>query len=881
MLAAALRFVGLSAYPPGPHYDEAVNVIVTRTIAYGGARPFPMVENFQGREVLYYYLSVPLLALVHNSRFGLQLMGGYSNLLLVAGTIALGRAMFPGRRGWWVGAFAGVVAAISLPQVLLARQAFRAITLPTLQALAVLLLWYGLRRDRWRLLVLAGALAGGALYTYNASRLFPVWLAVAGLMLLLTSRGERRQRLRQGVIFFGVMGVVGLPLAVYAVQRPDIFLGRLYEVTGGPGEIGLIESIGRHARMFFIQGETLLRYNPRGRPYFTLPEGALLLAGLTIAAWGVWQPRTSPLTRAAYSLLLLTPLMVVPSVIATSGFPPNHMRSVAMVPFVFIVVGLGADAITHWLNDRWRAGILLALLAAGGGVTAWDYRAWVTRADLYTATDADLAAAATWARDHTVGTVYFAAQDRFHPTVQVHQLPDVRWLGTDTLFIPAGDARTLIFPRSAPPPDLWQTWLDERATAITGLPMAPDGQPAFQAYRLSAQPPPGTTPTAAVQNSHLQLARGWDGGAFPNGRVDVFTAWHILSPIPYADLTPILHMEDSLGNLIARSESFSVGTDQWQPGETLLQRSPGLRVPVGTPPGDYPLRLTWVARGTETYLPYDMGGIWARVGTLEVLRPNQFPPADDLVMDHRVEVDVNDQVRLLGYDTLPASRRPGEPLSLTLYWQGQTPDGATDIRYELHLGETQLAVTSPTLARTPTSGWLPGQLMTDRAQATIPTGLAAGVYPVDLRVDGQVIAALGEVQVVGLARVFDPPSVETEARAVFDDKIELYGYTLNTTDELQITLLWKSLQNIGLNYTVFIHIIDIENGIIINQRDQMPQSNAYPTSLWQPQEFVTDTYQMPKPDTPYEIRIGLYDSATGERLLLPDNTDTFTLDSAE
>ena len=196
LVAAFLRLGALDTFPPGPHYDEAVNVILTRNVAFGGALSyyFPIVPNYQGREVLYYVLAAPLLALVQNGVLALRLTSALLNLLTVGLTIALGRAMFPGKRGVVVALAAGVMLALSFPQIWLARQAFRAVTLPCLQALTLFLLWRGLtvRRRDWAWLLVAGIAAGATLYTYMAARLFPLWLALGGLALLILDRGHRR-----------------------------------------------------------------------------------------------------------------------------------------------------------------------------------------------------------------------------------------------------------------------------------------------------------------------------------------------------------------------------------------------------------------------------------------------------------------------------------------------------------------------------------------------------------------------------------------------------------------------------------------------------------------------------------------------------------------
>ncbi len=263
LVAAVLRLYGLHQYPPGPHYDEAVYLLITRSIAFGGARFFPIVEAYQGREVLWMYLNAPLLSLIADDIFTLRVTAAFCNLITIAASIALGRAMFPGRRGLLVGLAVGVMMALSFPQVWLARQAFRAVTLPLMQALALLFLWRGLTYHPKPLsertgspvsggrgvrglifLALGGLFAGGALYTYMASRLFPFWLLIGGLALFAFDRARWRLRLAQGIVFFGVMALVAAPMAVYSIQKPDIFLGRLEEVTQAAESISLIKSIG-------------------------------------------------------------------------------------------------------------------------------------------------------------------------------------------------------------------------------------------------------------------------------------------------------------------------------------------------------------------------------------------------------------------------------------------------------------------------------------------------------------------------------------------------------------------------------------------------------------------------------------------------------------
>ena len=158
------------------------------------------------------------------------------------------------------------------------------------------------------------------------------------------------------MIFFGALLISAAPIGLYALDHPDIFLARLAEVTtyGTPGT-DLGQSILLHLKMFFIEGDPLLRYNVPGRPYFTLPEGLLLLVGIGAIVRRLRRREGAPTERAAYVLALLSPLMVIPGVIATGGLPPNHMRTLGMVPLIFILGGIGFEAVWGWLGRVCRA----------------------------------------------------------------------------------------------------------------------------------------------------------------------------------------------------------------------------------------------------------------------------------------------------------------------------------------------------------------------------------------------------------------------------------------------------------------------------------------------------------------------------------------------
>lgn len=892
VVAAVLRLSALHAYPPGPHYDEAVNLLVARGIAFGGARPFPIIEAYQGREVLYMYLNAALLPFLGDRMFTFHLTNAWLNLLTIAAAMALGRAMFPGRRGVVIGLTVGVLMALSFPQVWLARQAFRAVTLPFCQALALLFLWRGLRLPSLRRgsgwLVAGGVFAGLALYTYMASRLFPLWLVIAGLALLALDRRQRGLRLRQGLVFFGTLAVVALPMGIYALQKPDIFLGRLTEVTQ-PGEsVTLAQSLVLHLRMFFIEGDPYLRYNIPGRPYFTWPEGLLLVVGAGAAVWR-FVHGGRPLERAAYGLALLSPLMIIPSVISVGGLPPSHMRSLGMVPLIFVLVAVGFDylwetALPWLLARRVRrpapqpmhgfALLLGTVLLVGGVLVHQTYMAWAGRADLFYESDADLAAAAAWLPSAVDADtlVYVAARDRGHPTVQIAATPPITWLGTETLFrAPAGSSGLYIFPRSAPPPADWLAWLEPGR--VDGLPLGPDGRTAFEAFRISGDtslPASTQTPERPVENRFLQLVGSRAGAAAAGTTALIETTWQVTAPADVADLTPLIQLEDAHETVLSRADAYMTETDRWRPGEALVQRL-RVRVPYGTPPGTYPLRIAWVERAADRYIPFGEGSVWATVGMLHVLRPDTFPSPAVLSMDVSAEQTFADGVRLLGWNSLPAALRPGETLPVTLFWQGapqQPPRAVVEAEAVLQnaAGETSLWHGELLDGHYGTDKWEAGELVTDHARWSIPRDQAAGDYRLVLRSSAASVE-LGTVSITGLPRETTPPPFEQPVEATFGGVLTLVGYTASQTDSvLTLDLIWHALASVDVDYTVFVHLVD-DAGNIVAQHDVAPQEGAYPTHLWLEGEYVRDRHVFTGlPPGRYQVLVGLYSQETGQRL---------------
>lgn len=119
------------------------------------------------------------------------------------------------------------------------------------------------------------------------------------------------------------------------------------------------------------------------------------------------------------------------------------------------------------------------------------------------------------------------------------------------------------------------------------------------------------------------------------------------------------------------------------------------------------------------------------VGLLGSVRVDQAQGAVGSL--HRLDGRVGNQALLLGWQPAGAAVRPGQPLDLTLHWLNlrATP---RDYKAFVHLTTSDSPVPlaqsdgDPGAGYTPTSRWLPGELVPDPHRLAIPAELPPGAY---------------------------------------------------------------------------------------------------------------------------------------------------------
>lgn len=367
VLAFLLRLVAFGSVPPGLYHDEAHNGLDALTVLQGW-HPLWFPAN-NGREPFFVYLVAVSVAVLGRTAVAVRAPALVLGTLTVPAAAFLGSSLF-GRR---VGLLTAAMTAIAFWPLHLSRVGFRAVALPLFLALALGLLWRGLRFGRWRDCALAGLLYGCSFYTYLAARFTPVPLLTLGALSLWPPARQPRPTWRPLLLLAGVALLVAAPLLGYMMLHPEVVAGRAGQVSvfspaishGDPWGT-LARHAGRALGAFFWRGDRIARHNLPGRPIFDPALGLAFLAGIAVA-----------LKRrgAGWFVLLWVGAMLLPTILAEDA--PHFLRGVGILPMVFVLPALGLAATWEWLAARGHqiAGVSLAaaVLLAGLAATTTSY----------------------------------------------------------------------------------------------------------------------------------------------------------------------------------------------------------------------------------------------------------------------------------------------------------------------------------------------------------------------------------------------------------------------------------------------------------------------------------------------------------------------------
>jgi hypothetical protein len=95
--------------------------------------------------------------------------------------------------------------------------------------------------------------------------------------------------------------------------------------------------------------------------------------------------------------------------------------------------------------------------------------------------------------------------------------------------------------------------------------------------------------------------------------------------------------------------------------------------------------------------------------------------------------------------------------------------------------------------------------------------------------------------------------------------------------QVRLTIYWQVETPVERDIAVFAHLLDAE-GTLVAQADGYPLLGMLPFWLWKPGEVMRDVHHFdPVPAGAYTIRLGLWESATGERWVAEEHPDGVVL----
>ncbi len=245
--------------------------------------------------------------------------------------------------------------------------------------------------------------------------------------------------------------------------------------------------------------------------------------------------------------------------------------------------------------------------------------------------------------------------------------------------------------------------------------------------------------TASAGRMRL-LGYGLEGGTVAaGGEVAVTLYWEALSPAD-RDYTVFVHLVNEQGLLVAQRDTYPglgrLSTTWLEPGFRWSDRyvlqipatvcAPDVaQVEVGLYDATTGVRLpATAADGTPLGDNVHFGEVRIRP------RPGDFPIP--------VSVNFGNQMKLVGYGLDRRVVRPGETITLTLYWQGLRPmelDYTVSVQV-VDVGQRKAAQRDgwPLDGTAPTSTWKAGRILTDPYALEIYPDAAPGVYNLRLTV---------------------------------------------------------------------------------------------------------------------------------------------------
>jgi hypothetical protein len=356
----------LAHTPPDVPSDATHNLGEGLRISRG--IPFP-ADFGRAPEPTFRYLVAGAFVLFGPHVFTARMVPVVLAFLAVALTYRGGLLLLAGQRWRRLGALvaAGTVAAMT-PQLILARDLYRAATLPPLVAAIFVVLLFAVHTRRPRYWAAGGFLSGLAMMCHLAGVMAPPWAAGLGLHQIIVPGNGKRIGWRNGAAF--VLGLLP-PFLVWLgfyLLIPNWWL-RVNELSTSESVLqGAQDGLWGAVRAYLSEGYWLPTFNTPNTPFLNPALGILAVIGFALAIWR-W--------RRAGAALLLGGMFLFTLPGALSPNPTYPIRLIGVVPLLGLLSGWGAAWVMGRVSGVFRQTLTPGPSPSGRG-EAWRVRLALT-----------------------------------------------------------------------------------------------------------------------------------------------------------------------------------------------------------------------------------------------------------------------------------------------------------------------------------------------------------------------------------------------------------------------------------------------------------------------------------------------------------------------
>jgi len=378
IIAGFLRAYNIKSLPPGLYPDEAMNGNnALEAISIGNWKVFYPENN--GREGLFINIQGLSIKAFGNEPWALRIVSVIFGTLTVLGVYFLAKELFVklSRRfsrdsdftsertekmiplNQKIALLSAFLIATSFWHINFSRIGFRAIMAPFFLTWALYFLLKGLRNQKWLLYgIISGFVYGLGMHSYIAYRATPLLILIVFGMWFFTHKESRRATLKIFIVFALFSLLAFAPLGYHFLKNPADFMGRTSQVSVFSSETPLkdlalntLKTLG----MFGVVGDYNWRHNISANPQLFWPVGTIFLIGVLFGLIGIFKKplndRDKTIKFASWILFSALAIVSLPVVISNEGIP-HALRSIIMIPPVFILAGFGGIWLYEFLKNH-------------------------------------------------------------------------------------------------------------------------------------------------------------------------------------------------------------------------------------------------------------------------------------------------------------------------------------------------------------------------------------------------------------------------------------------------------------------------------------------------------------------------------------------------